>query len=388
MMALACDEIIMAPDARLGDAGPVTQGPDALFRHATEKVRSDLVRRVRDLSERRGRPPALAEAMVDMDLVVYRVTNRDTGEVTYMSEPEIESSDAPQQWEKGPPVQESREGLFLEVNGTRAAELGLADAVARSRHELAARFGLRADQMLILQTDWVDVSVSILNSWPVTVLLFIVGLIALYVELSAPGIGIGGLIAGLCFALFFWSRFLGGTAGWLEVILFVVGVVFLVVELFVLPGFGFAGVTGILLLLISIVMAGQDFTVPHSGMQLRALLRSVLVVTGSGGASIAAMALLSRYYGTIPILNRLALAPPSGAGPAVAPQDEPGPGPSLYGVRVGDCGVADSPLRPAGRARMGDDYVDVVADSFVEQGRPVRIIKISGNRIVVREMDA
>jgi membrane-bound serine protease (ClpP class) len=58
----------------------------------------------------------------------------------------------------------------------------------------------------------------------------------------------------------------------------------------------------------------------------------------------------------------------------------------LDGVRVGDEGVADSPLRPAGRVRFDDRYADVVADSYVESGRPVRVIKISGNRIVVREV--
>jgi len=82
----------------------------------------------------------------------------------------------------------------------------------------------------------VDAAVTILNLPLITGLLFVIGLVALYVEFSAPGIGMGGLIAGLCFAIFFWSRFLGGTAGWLEVILFLAGVAFLAVELFVLPG--------------------------------------------------------------------------------------------------------------------------------------------------------
>ena len=74
--ALGCDEIVMAPDAQLGDAGPIFQGEDALFRHAPEKIRSPLALKVRSLAEATGRPPALAEAMVDMDLIVYRVHNK------------------------------------------------------------------------------------------------------------------------------------------------------------------------------------------------------------------------------------------------------------------------------------------------------------------------
>jgi membrane-bound serine protease (ClpP class) len=225
----------------------------------------------------------------------------------------------------------------------------------------------------------------------VTILLFAVGLIALYIELSAPGISVGGLIAGLCFALFFWSRFLGGTSGWLEVVLFLLGVLFLLIELFVLPGFGFAGITGLLLILAAIVMASQGFTVPHSGMELRALMRTLLILAGSGCAGVLGIVVLSRYFGAIPVLGRLALQPAS-AGPLEFGQADGAaatalPAATLYGVQVGDYGLADSPLRPAGRARFEDNYVDVVADGFVDRGRPVRVIRISGNRIVVREAD-
>ena len=185
IMALGADEIVMAPHARLGDAGPIFQGEDALFRHAPEKIRTNLVRHVRDLAQAAGRPPALAEAMVDMDLVVYRATNRETGEVTFMSDPEFQSLDDPDKWEKGPPVHESRKGLFLEVNGQRAVELGLADATAGNLQQVAARYGVPVQDIIVFSSDWVDTTVMVLNSWLVTMLLFVVGLIALYIELSS-----------------------------------------------------------------------------------------------------------------------------------------------------------------------------------------------------------
>jgi membrane-bound serine protease (ClpP class) len=388
IMALGCDEIVMAPNARIGDAGPIFQDENALFRHAPEKIRSNLVTVVRDLCERKGRPPALAEAMVDMDLEVYQVKNVQTGQETFMSEPEIESLADPENWQKGPPVQESRKGLFLEVTGRRAVDLQLAAATAESRQQLAARYGLRESDLVVFEADWVDTSVMILSSWPITMLLFIVGVIALYIELSAPGISIGGLIAALCFTLFFWSRFLGGTSGWLEVVLFLLGIGFLAVELFVLPGFGIAGVSGLLLLFASVIMAGQDFAVPHSGLQMRALLQSILVFTGSGCVAIVAVFFLSRYFGTIPLLNRLALHPPAAGEHGAAQGGAAAPAASYAGVRIGDSGVADSPLRPAGRARFAGNYVDVVTDgSFVDKGRPVRVIQISGNRVMVREAE-
>lgn len=72
------------------------------------------------------------------------------------------------------------------------------------------------------------------------------------------------MTAGLCFTLFFWSRFLGGTAGWLEVILVLAGAAFLALELFVLPGFGIAGILGLLLMTAGIVMASQNHLIPQS----------------------------------------------------------------------------------------------------------------------------
>jgi membrane-bound serine protease (ClpP class) len=274
----------------------------------------------------------------------------------------------------------------LEVNGRRAVDLKLADATAQDRAELAERYGLRESGLILLETSWVDTTVMVLNSWPMTTILFVVGLIALYVELSAPGTSVGGLIAGLCFALFFWSRFLGGTSGWLEVVFFLAGVVFLLVELFVIPGFGIAGIAGVLLIITSVLMASQNFS-PTDGLSTSALTQSVFILAGSGVAAVAAAIAITSYFGTIPVLNRLALKPPVLAQASAQSDSSKQAEQARHDVvAIGDHGIADSPLRPAGRALFGDQYVDVVTDgSFVDPGRPVRVVKISGNRVMVRE---
>jgi membrane-bound serine protease (ClpP class) len=395
IVALGCDEIVMNPTAAIGDAGPIIQGEDSLFRHAPEKVQSDLALRVRDLAEARERPPALAEAMVDMELVVYEVENRETGDATFMSDAEIASSDDPDVWEKGQPVLESREARFLEVNGRRAVELGLAEGIAADRAELSQVLGL-AEPPLVLKATGVDTAVFILNLPLITGLLFVVGLVALYIEFASPGISIGGLIALLCFALFFWSRFLGGTAELLEVVLFVTGVIFIAVEIFVIPGFGVAGIAGALLMLASILMACQGFLVPRTARELGTFSTSLLVIACSGVVFIAAASMLSRYFGSIPILNRLALRP----APSQGSEDDrnkttdgaksagAGGSDSTLGVDVGDWGIAASPLRPAGKARFGDRFLDVMTDSaFVDKGRQVRIVQIQGSRVVVCDVE-
>lgn len=388
--ALGCDEIVMARHARLGDAGAISQGEDAMFRYVPEKYRSDLAARIRTLASAKGRPPALAEAMVDMDLVVYCVENAKTGEQTFMSENEIKASADPAAWVKKREVLESGKKRFLTVNGEQAVALQLAQALAQDRRELAARYRL-AEDLLVLAPTSVDTAVAILNLPLVTGLLFVVGLVALYVEFSAPGIGLGGLIAGLCFAIFFWSRFLGGTAGWLEVILFLAGGVFLAVELFVLPGFGVAGLAGLSLILVSVLMASQHFLIPATPRQLATSLNSLLVTAASGFVFLIVAVALSHYFNMLPVVRWLVLESPPPAG--AAPEGEqgvaaPAAPPHRFPVRTGDQGTAVSPLRPAGKARFAEHYLDVVADgSFVDKGRAVRIVEISGNRVVVREVE-
>jgi len=225
-------------------------------------------------------------------------------------------------------------------------------------------------------------------------LLFIVGLVALYIEFSAPGIGFGGLLAGLCFSLFFWSCFLGGTAGWLEVLLFAAGIVFLAVELFVLPGFGVSGLTGVLLILSSLVMARHEFGIPNSGSEWSDILLSVLLALGSVAAVVIAGFFLAWYYDDVPVLSRLALKPPAADEiAAVTPHDKStgtaktAPADALK-VCIGDTGMATTPLRPAGVVRFGREFVDVVTEgSFVDERCSVEIREISGNRIVVRERE-
>ena len=128
-MSLGCDEIVVSSTARFGDAGPVFQDEDALFRHAPEKIRSHLVRSVRDLAEATGRPPALAKQWSTRNWSCFAFVIAQPVTLPICPNPNWESSDPPNQWEKLAPVQESRKGLFLEVSGDRAVELQLASTI-------------------------------------------------------------------------------------------------------------------------------------------------------------------------------------------------------------------------------------------------------------------
>jgi membrane-bound serine protease (ClpP class) len=287
------------------------------------------------------------------------------------------------QWEKVETLHESGGSRLLELTGARSKELGLASSTAERREQLFEKYAIQGEP-LILESNVVDSTAYILNTWAVTALLLIIGLVGIAYEMSAPGVGIGGLTAGLCFALFFWARFLGGTSGWLEVVLFASGIVFLAMEIFVIPGFGITGILGIGLMLTGIVLASQDFTLPTTNAELGRTASATLTTTLSALGGFVVCALMLRHMQSIPVLNRLMLQPPVGEQTAT-PMIDGKPLPSqISAVLVGDWGQATTMLRPGGKAQFGDQIVDVVADgAFIQPGVQVRVIELQGTRIVV-----
>ena len=387
LVSLGADEIFIDPNAKFGDIGEVGFDKEAFaWRLIEPKIESYLSRDARDLAESKGRSPDLAEAMVDKDVLVYykHKGNVQQAPLEFL----LVRVDAPVKpeapWKL---VEEAGAERFLTLSGQRALELELAQHAAASREDLAKDFGIRVEQLKVYRETTTDRVVYYLNNPFVTGLLVVIGLIALYVELSAPGIGAGGLVSGLCAILFFWSRFLGGTSGWLEVILFTAGLIFLLMEIFVIPGFGVSGVSGLALLFTSVVLAGQDFTVPQSAEQWNQSLTSVLMILGSGFVFLMAAAFISKRLGSIPVLNRLVLSPTGDDDPKISETGKPEP-PTHPLVSVGDWGVADSLLRPAGRVKFAGRSLDVISDgAFIEPGTQVKAIRIQGNIITVAEVE-
>lgn len=399
ILALATDQIVMLPRARIGDAGMIVMGEDSAFRYAPEKARSLLAQQLRDLAEKRGRPASLAEAMVDKDLVIFKASRKDDGTVRYLSDREWESMNDTDDWDKGKVVREAPGNTFFTANGERAVELGVAELLLEKPDALAAAIGA-IDPITLIRPSAVDTVILVLNSSFVTWLLLVIGLIALVVELGAPGMGVGGLISILCFGLFFWSRFLGGTSGWFEVILFAIGVAFVMLELLVIPGVGVAGVGGGLLILVSLVMASRRVMMPESSRDLTSLLADVGIVLAAFVGFAIGLAFLAKYLGELPIISRLALAPIS--------QEELSPvaslasgsmasgsmaGGSMAGlgggpqIAVGDLGVSLGPLRPSGKMMLGDDILEVVSEGdYVPDGAAIKVIATHGHRVVVRKV--
>lgn len=384
LFSLGCDELIVAPNAVYGDAGPITMAEDFLFRHAPEKIRSDLVRRARDLAVAKGRPPALAEAMIDMNVEVFETVHAETGERRWLTEDEIRATGEADKWQSKKLVLESRKDLFLEVNGRRAVELELA-TISLSRRQDVRQYFAPVEEWTEMGWSGLDTTVLILNSPIVTALLFIVGLVGLYIELASPGLGIGGVLAAVCFCVFFWSRFLGGTGEWLDVVLFLTGIMLTLVEIFVIPGFGVWGISGGLCIIASLVMASQSHLIPQTKADLNQTVMWATVTMGSMLTFVVIAGMLTRRMGSIPILRGFLLEPPVDTARNTDPLNETEQDGRI--IRVGDTGVAESPLRPAGRILLDGEYVDAISDgSYVDAGDAIQVVDVRANRVVVRRI--
>ena len=385
LITLGCDELMVGANARIGDIGVIEFDPELFaFRFAPAKIQSVLVRQARDLASSKGRSPELAESMIDKDVMTFR---QETPEGVVFKNARIDAAELPTDpWAL---VEESGPERFLTISGQRAKTLGLAAGLASNRKELAAAFDLQTADFRIYRRTITDRVVYFLNHPLGTVLLIIVGMVALFLELSAPGLGVGGLISGLCAVLFFWSRVLGGTSSWLEIILFTAGAVFLLMELFVIPGWGLPGLVGLALMVGSIFLAGQDFVMPRTDRQWNQFLTSAVTLTCTAVVFAVLAVFITKRLGSLPVFNRLLLAPvPSPEGElssaAIAVQPVSPDGTPHPEVSIGDRGHAESLLRPAGRAVFSGSSFDVVSDgAFIEQGQQIKVIDVQGNRIVV-----
>jgi membrane-bound ClpP family serine protease len=180
----------------------------------------------------------------------------------------------------------------------------------------------------------------------------------------------------VAFIVYFWSQHLNGTSGWLEVMLFLAGVICVAAEIFVLPGFGVLGLGGGLLVIASIVLASQSFVLPANDYQIRQMQWSLLGILAAA-AGVAALGLaVRRWLPSTPLLRDVLLEPPAADADLAGDWDD-----DLIGAE----GTTTTRLAPAGKARIGGVVRDVVADAaLVGPGAAVRVVEVRDGRIVVR----
>jgi len=373
LIALACDQLVMREQAVLG-------GPGA---HQLQKQEvDDLTAALREIARQTSRRWSLIAALIDPELVVHRYALRGTGVSEYLCEAELAELADADAWQRAEEI--TQPGAALRVQGSRAVELGLARHSVASYDEFRQLYQLE-DDLALVTPGWALELIDALAAPQVAGLLLFIAGFALIAELSSPGIGVAGFVSTVCFLLFFWSSFLHGTAGWLEVLLFVAGISFLVIEVLVLPGFGIFGVGGAALVITSLVLASQTFVWPRNEYQLQQLPQSLLVMGAGGAGMITALVVMRRFLARAPLLGEIVLPPPQGADLDDLQQRE-----SVVDYRhlLGQRGVTVTQLAPAGKARVGEALVDVLSEGeVVARGTAIRVIEVRGNRVVVEPLD-
>jgi membrane-bound ClpP family serine protease len=317
--------------------------------------------------------------LIDPDFQVYRYTNKATGLVEYWSELEVREQDDAAAWDRGIVVADGAGRLTL--TGEKAEEYGVITKTVESFEELKNYYDV--DDPALVDPTWVDKLLRFLASDSVALFLLLIGGAAVYAELQTPGVGLGGMIAFICFLLFFWAKVFEGTAGALEILLFVAGLTCVVIEVFVLAGIGMGifALGGGLMIIMSLILASQTFILPQSSGELRQMTSSLLVVGGAALGTLAAIAGIRRWLPHAPVFNRMLLEPPSPEEIENIDQRE-----SLvnYEHLLGRPGSAATRLAPSGKALIGDELVDVItAGEFIECDAPVVVVEVLGNRVVV-----
>lgn len=336
MIALASDAIYMRPGGVIGAATPVDGGGQK----ASPKIVSAMRAQFRALAEERGLDPRIAEAMVDETIDIPGVVKK---------------------------------GELLTLSTGEALRVGVAKASVDDQAGLLAAIGLPKATVVTIETNWAEKIVRFLTHPLVAPLLLSLGVLGIIFEIKTGGFGLGGLLGLAALGLFFGSSFLIGLAGWEEVLLLGLGALALAVEIFILPGFGIAGIAGLVAVGAAIVLAMMG-----SAPTVTDILQSSAVLGASVLITLAAIYFWLRHLPSSGRFGGLVLN-------TGMHQAEGYISAQPRGDLVGQGGIAMTDLRPAGSALFGDERIDVVTEGeYLSQGTPVEVVRSEGYRHVVR----
>lgn len=343
LISYAADRIVMVPGASIGAATVVDGGSGEA---APDKYQSYMRGLMRATAEANGRDPRIAEAMVDETLEVEGV---------------------------------SEAGKVLTLSAQEALQFGVADALLATVDEVVDAFGLNEAKLVAHRENIAERVLRFLGSPVVQSILMLMMLGGLYFELQTPGVGFAGSIALVGAALFFAPHYLLGLVEVWEIVLFAIGIALILAELFVIPGFGIAGVSGIILVIVSLIVS-QVGNVGFNFPPLPAFTPAVTTVAASLILLVMTALSLGRYLPRSERFNQLVLVPAlsSASGYTAAP---------THGEFLGQVGQTLTPLRPSGVIEIDGNRVDVVTGGeFIGSGVSVEVVKVRGNRVEVREV--
>lgn len=264
---------------------------------------------------------------------------------------------------------------------------GFVDETVKNDEQLTAYFG--ASNVERLDASWSEGVAFWMTKPLIRGVLIVIFLIALFIELTHPGVALPGAIAALALTCLVGPPLMIGMANWWEIAAILVGIGLVAIEIFVLPGFTVFGVVGLVLLfgglIGTFVRQEPGHLFPDSPGSRDDLLYGVATILLSSVSAVVAMYFIGKHFGSLPILSRLVLDASNDTDELIQAMDPTGG----VGVRPGETGRTLTPLRPAGRAMVGERVLDVVSDlGFLDAGVPIRVVDASSFRITVARDDA
>jgi membrane-bound serine protease (ClpP class) len=392
-LAFACDKIVMQREiqqnGQVVQEGAILGGFERYVREHPS-LETTLRRQLGEIAEKKHYPRLLAEGMLDRELRIVEVESvKGESAHKFLSESALKADQqGEQRWRSiavVKPANDKEDNKYLKLTAEQAHRLGVARAVVANFEELCHREGVSPSDVPTADSDLLDALVDFLRDPWTSMVLVMVGITCLILELKMPGVGLPGIVSAVCFLLFFWSHSqVSGQIVWLAFLLFLLGLVLLALEIFVVPGFGVTGISGIILVLGSLGLVAYGHW-PRSNEEWLGYGQALSPFTISILGAVVSAFFLARYLPHIPYANRLMLKPQEETGElnedisdAIHPE---------VAALLGAIGVAATPLRPAGKVRFGDDFVDVLAEgNYVQPGSRVQVIEIEGHRIVVKEV--
>lgn len=345
LISIACDSIYMRPGATIGAASVVNQTGELM----PEKYQSYMRKKMRATAEETGRNPLIAEGMTDENLEIDSIKEK---------------------------------GKIVTLTTQEAIRFGYCNASVESPEEVLQH--LSGKPLVIQQhcVSWIEEVIMWLVNPAVSGLLLLIIFGGIYFEFKAPGTMLPMLISALAAVLYFAPLYLEGLAANWEILLFVLGVILIVLEIFVIPGFGITGISGIVLVILSLTLAlvrnvDFDFSyVPSGSLSTAFLMVSVALAVP--------LAILLAFGGKIfasSIFKRAGVMAEMTSSDGFTAVDN-----SLAGY-IGKEGITTTDLRPSGKAAFSSHRLDVMTEgTFINKGTTVVATKVQGNLLVVEKV--
>ncbi len=369
LITFSCQTIYMAEGTSIGAAAPVYMTSEGT-QSAEEKTVSAVRVQMASLAEKNGFPKSVALAMVDKDIVLYEVIV--DGKAILKVQEDLLDND------KGKLI--CAKGKLLTLSANDMEYYGISRGTFKEFKELLHHLDINESNVFQYRKTIPDKLVSLITSTTLLSLLVTIGLITLYMAITSPGFGLLGAIGLICFSVVFLAGELLGTLGSLELLLFLIGVILLILEIFVIPGFGITGISGIIAIFLSIILSQQDFFIPKWEWQWDLLNKNILVVIISALSSTIIIFILMSLFPKIRLFRNLILTSNNFTENNNKMIKESNPLIKKHAIVI-------TQLKPVGKIKLDNEtYIAQSQGKFIEKGKTVVILESSLARIIVREV--